>query len=170
MAEPPSVPKTQENTPGRGNGTPLPESDQKTDKSAFGTDTVMKYLTLGYGSAWSFSAKSASESPIGSPGAVNEPTAGSSGQNERSTRQSPPPNGPRLNEQRNESKNHTLGRFVLGPRDDLDTLDDLEEGSPEPEADAGRSRSRIIHRTLHVRMTDAEAKKLQAVVYVVSNR
>ena len=171
MAEPQSIPRTHENTPERRNGTSLPEGDLKTDKSAFPTDTVMKYLTLGYGSAWRFSAKSASASPVGSPGAVNEPTADAAGQKEPSTAQSPPPDEPRLSDQRNESKNITLGRFVLGPRDDLDTLDDLEERSPEPEVDAGRSKSRIIHRSLHVRLTDAEeVTPLQAVIYVVGNR
>lgn len=170
MAEPQAIPRTHENTPER-SGTSLPEGDLKTDKSAFPTDTVMKYLTLGYGSAWSFSAKSASASPVGSPGAVNEPTADAAGQNEPSTAQSPPPDEPRLGDQRNESKNSILGRFVLGPRDDLDTLDDLEERSPEPEVDAGRSKSRIIHRSLHVRLTDAEEiTPLQAVIYVVGSR
>jgi len=171
MAERQSTPNPRENTPERENKTPLPESDQTTDKSTFSTDTVMKYLTLGYGSSWSFSPKSASASPVSSSGAVNEPTAGAAGQNEPSRAQSPPPpKEPRLSEQRNDSRDITHGRFVLGPRDDLDTLDDLEEGSPEPETNTSRSKSRIIHRTLHVRLTDAEeAKKLQAVIYVVTN-
>jgi hypothetical protein len=59
---------------------------------------------------------------------------------------------------------------VLGARDDLDTLDDIEEGSPEPEIDAGRPRSRIVHRSVHVRLADSTGesmKKLQAVIYVV---
>jgi hypothetical protein len=95
--------------------------------------------------------------------------AATSGQNEAPTVQSPPPNEPRLSEQRDEPKSHTFGRFVLGPRDDLDTLDDLDEGSPEPQAD-GRSKSRIIHRILHVQMTGSEEmKQLQAVIYVVNN-
>lgn len=169
LAEPQPVPKAQEKAPERGNGATLPESDQPTDKSVFPTETVMKYLTLGYGSTWSFSAKSASESPVGSLDAINETPAATSGQNEAPTVQSPPPNEPRLSEQRNEPKSHTFGRFVLGPRDDLDTLDDLDEGSPEPQAD-GRSKSRIIHRTLHVQLTGSEEmKQLQAVIYVVNN-
>lgn len=168
LAEPQPHPKAQENTPERGNGTPLPEGDQTTDKSMFPTDTVMKYLTLGYGSAWSFSAKSSSEPPVRSPSTVSEPTPVTSGQNEPPTAQSPSPSEPRLSEQRNEPKSHTHGRFVLGPRDDLDTLDDFEEGSPEPQVE-GRSRSRIIHRTVHVQLKDSDdVQKLQAVIYVVS--
>ncbi|KAJ5141990.1 hypothetical protein N7526_002985, partial [Penicillium atrosanguineum] len=166
LAEPQPLPKARENTPERGNETPLPEDDQTTDKSMFPTDTVMKYLTLGYGSAWSFSPKSLSESPVGSPSEVNESTATTSGQNETTAARSPPPIEPRLREQRNEPKSHTHGRFVLGPRDDLDTLDDLEEGSPEPRVES-RSKSRIIHRTVHVQLTDSdEVKQLQAVIYV----
>ena len=168
LAEPQPLPKAQENTPERGNGTPLPGVDQTTDKSMFPTDTVMKYLTLGYGSAWSFSAKPSSESPVDSPSAVGESTPVTSGQNEPPTTQSPPPSEPRLSEYRNEPKSHTYGRFVLGPRDDLDTLDDFEEGSPEPEVE-GRSRSRIIHRTVHVQLKDSDdVQKLEAVIYVVS--
>ncbi|KAJ5670307.1 uncharacterized protein N7477_005670 [Penicillium maclennaniae] len=125
----------------------------------------MKYLTLGYGSAWSFSAKPSSEAPLGSPGAIIASTSDTAGQNELSKTQSPPPSEPRLSEQRMKPNNHTHGRFVLGPRDDLDTLDDLE-GSPEPEAE-GRSRSRIIHRTVHVQLKGSDdVKKLQAVIYV----
>jgi hypothetical protein len=83
--------------------------------------------------------------------------------------QTPPPNGPsRLRQESNKD----AGRFILGPRDDLDTLDDLEEGSPVSESDANKSKTRIVHRTLHVRLGDGSggdghARKLEAVIYVV---
>ncbi|KAJ6113648.1 hypothetical protein N7523_006965, partial [Penicillium sp. IBT 18751x] len=166
LAEPQPLPKSEEITPERGSETPPLQGDQTMDKSMFPKDTVMKYLTLGYGSAWSFSAKPSSEAPPGSPSAITASTSDTAGQNGPPETQSPPPSEPRLSEQRKEPKNHTQGRFVLGPRDDLDTLDDLEEGSPEPEVE-GRSRSRIIHRTVHVQLHGSDdVKKLQAVIYV----
>ncbi|KAJ5084388.1 hypothetical protein NUU61_008967, partial [Penicillium alfredii] len=140
-------------------------SDQRSERSGFGTDTVMKYLTLGYGS-WNFSAKSTS-SPSGSP-----PTAGvSSKQNDSSANgeQSSRTKSSQTNEHHNEAKSNAQGRFVLGPRDDLETLDDLEEGSPASELDPPKPKSRIMRRILHVRLADAadgHRKQLQAVVYV----
>lgn len=178
MAIPQPTPDTQkENTPERGTGSSPSSNDQQADKLAFGTDTVMKYLTLGYGSAWSFSSKSAPASspssppPESSPAHPGQPITGNARRNERPSSTVPSPAAPthQLGGSRSETKINVSGRFVLGPRDDLDTLDDIEEGSPEPEVDAGRPRSRIVHRSVHVRLADSsgEMKKLQAVIYVV---
>lgn len=169
MAASQSITEVQvENTPEGKTASSPSENDHKVDKSAFPTDTVMRYLTLGYGSSWNFSTKSVSASPPG-----DSPAAGAIDRNNHSidATQSSPANDNQSGGHRNEIKNTTIGRFVLGPRDDLDTLDDLDEGSPEPELEAGRPKSRIVHRTLHVRMADASGesmKKLQAVIYVVS--
>jgi hypothetical protein len=173
---PPDVQK--ENSPEKGTGSSPSSNDQLADKSAFGADTVMKYLTLGYGSAWSFSNKSAptsspsSPSPESSSAQPGQPTTGNPQKNGPSlTDVRSPPAPKRLTDgPRTETKLNVPGRFVLGPRDDLDTLDDIEEGSPEPESDAGRPRSRIVHRSVHVRLADSSGesmKKLQAVIYVV---
>lgn len=121
----------------------------------FGTETVMKYLTLGYGSAWSFSKPS---SPAPDDSATRQESNSPAG-----TTQSPPPT-----EHRNETRSQTLGRFILGPRDDLDILDDLEEESPAPELETGKPKSRIVRRFIHTHDSDGNLKKLQAVIYVVS--
>lgn len=141
------------------------ESTLSTNENGFGTETVMKYLTLGYGSAWSFS-KSNSPSPDNSTAAANDSTVDS-------RHQSGSPSGAAKsllsNEHRNEPRNNTSGRFILGPRDDLDLLDDLEEESPAPEAEASKPKSRIIHRFIHLHTSDESSKELQAVIYVVSH-
>lgn len=135
------------------------DSTSSTNDQGFGTETVMKYLTLGYGSAWSFS-KSNSPSPGNSAAAANESTVDSQQQGDN-------PSGA-ANEHRNETRNNTLGRFILGPRGDLDILDDLEEDSPAPEAEASQPKSRIIKRFIHTHTSDGSSKRLQAVIYVVS--
>ncbi|CAI7605986.1 unnamed protein product [Penicillium crustosum] len=162
---PPEVIK--ENQAGtRNEASPL-RTDQSSENSGFPTEAVMKYLTLGYGSSWSFSPKSTSTPPesstpmrdesnsnISTPrnqpiGAVQSPQAGIKPQSS--------------------TKNSPSGRFVLGPRDDLEKLDDLEEGSPEPEFENNKPKTRIVHRTLHVHLadgSDATPTKLQVVIYV----
>ncbi|KAJ5947081.1 hypothetical protein N7466_000096 [Penicillium verhagenii] len=173
MAAPPSIPEAQGEIMPERDESLQPGSDPKSDKSAFGTEAVMKYLTLGYGSSWSLSTKSAS-TPAGSP-APEVPRSSTSiaGRPDPSIKpmQTPPPNG--SNRPRHESKNDDPGCFVLGPRDDLDTLDDLEEGSPVSvsESDVNKPKTRIVHRTLHVRLGDGlggegDPRKLEAVIYV----
>lgn len=157
----------QKSTPERDNDAP-PQRDQSTDQPLFGAETVMKYLTLGYGSSWSFSPKSAT--PTASPVAPNEAAEDKDKRKGRAidSAHPSPAAGPQSSSHRIE-QNSTLGRFVLGPRDDLDTLDDLEEENPEPKLDNGRPKSRIVHRTLHVRLAGQGgiSRKLQAVIYVV---
>ncbi|KAJ5408382.1 hypothetical protein N7509_002265 [Penicillium cosmopolitanum] len=138
------------------------DSTLSTNEQGFGTETVMKYLTLGYGSAWSFS-KSNSPSPDNSTAAANESTVDS---RQQSGNSSGAAKSSLSNEHRNEPRNNTSGRFILGPRDDLNLLDDLEEESPAPEAEASKPKSRIIHRFIHIHTSDESSKKLQAVIYV----
>lgn len=139
------------------------DSTLSTNDQGFGTETVMKYLTLGYGSAWSFS-KPVSPSPDNPAAAANGPMMNSRQQigNPTNAAQS------LSNEPRNGPRNISLGRFILGPRDDLDLLDDLEEESPAPEAEASKPKSRIIHRFIHIHASDESTKRLQAIIYVVS--
>lgn len=149
---------------GRGDGMSPPRNDSKTDQSVFGTETVMKYLTLGYGSSWSFS-KSASASPGDSGEQTADSAAGQAERRLTGAADSLPAAGSQPGR-----SHYALGRFVLGPRDDLEKLDDLDEGSPEPITDSGKPKTRIVHRTLHVQLADAPggSSRLQAVIYIVS--
>ncbi|OOQ83972.1 hypothetical protein PEBR_32211 [Penicillium brasilianum] len=179
MAMPQPPPNAhKENSLETGTGNSPTSNDQEADKLAFGTDTVMKYLTLGYGSAWSFSNKSApvsspsSPPPESSPAQPGQPTTGDGKKSENLSKavRSLPASKSQPDGSRGETTINVPGRFVLGPRDDLDTLDDIEEGSPESEVDAGRPRSRIVHRSIHICLADSQGekstKKLQAVIYV----
>lgn len=143
-------------------------NEQKGDGVSFPTETVMKYLTLGYGSSWSFSPRApAMLPPNGSdPREDDSHSIPTPKDQPNDTVQSPPTDG----SHRNDTRIKSLGRFVLGPRDDLQTLDDLEEGSPEPESENGKPTTRIVRRTLYLHLggPDAAPKELQAVIYVVS--
>lgn len=156
-------------SPELGNDPSSPSGDEKVEQSGFGTETVMKYLTLGYGSSWGFSTKSPTTSiASGSPPPTGSSTAG---KGPSDTAHSSPAAGSQPGGQPGGTQSITQGRFVLGRRDDLETLDDLDEGSPEPQLSTGRPKSRIFHRTLHVQTSSAsggDSKKLQAVIYVVS--
>ena len=134
-------------------GTASPaSSSQRTEASAFGTEAVMKVLTLGYGSAWSL------------PNRITSPLS-----RESSTPQSEAT--AQANEARPETKHRPVGRFIIGPRDDLETLDDFdEEDSIMPEF-VGSTKTRMVHRPLHLHLGDGETmnnqQKLHAVIYVV---
>lgn len=149
-----------------------PNHDNTSERSGFGTETMMKYLTLGYGSSWSFSSRSSSMPPPNSASTQDESMANAAKQGELSAKlghfeQTSASQGV---EHRHEARSGTLGRFVLGPRDDLETLDDLEEESPAGKSDGNKPKSRIVHRTLHVRLANASEeslRKVEAVIYVV---
>ncbi|KAJ5514795.1 hypothetical protein N7463_004347 [Penicillium fimorum] len=167
-AAPQPVPEVvEENRAGRGNETSPLRAEQKSDIPGFPTEAVMKYLTLGYGSSWSFSPKSTSTPPEGST-----PMREESNTNVSTARNQPisPVQSPQAGiKHRNSMRNSPLGHFVLGPRDDLDTLDDLEEKSPEPESENGKPKTRMVQRTLHVHLADGSdttPTKLQVVIYV----
>jgi hypothetical protein len=137
----------------------------KNENPGFPTETVMKYLTLGYGSAWSFSPKSATPVPSRSstPGQHGATSSTPTPQDGYSAAKPPQVDV--------KPRNNPSGRFVLGPRDDLETLDDLEEGSPDPETENGKPQTRILQRTLYVHLANGShttPKELQAVIYVVS--
>lgn len=158
----------------QGDGASPPRHDVKTDQSVLGTETVMKYLTLGYGSSWSFSPKSSSASPPGdskktATSVDNDSGTSKAEQGLTGGAESLPAVGSPPVRQHGPSQ-HALGRFILGPRDDLEKLDDFDEGSPEPITNNERPKTRIVHRTLHVQLADASGScsKLQAVIYVVS--
>ena len=143
-------------------------TEQNTEYIGFPTEAVMKYLTLGYGSSWSFSPRSTSTPP-------ESPTPGQDESNSSiSTPKSQPVSAINLPQagvkHRNSKKNGSSGHFVLGPRDDLEKLDELEEGSPEPDSENGKPKTRMVQRTLHVHLADGSdttPTKLQVVIYVV---
>ncbi|KAJ5083751.1 hypothetical protein N7456_013178 [Penicillium angulare] len=175
IAAPQSIPDTHEGNDSKQDNDHS-ASDPKSDAMPFGTDTVMKYLTLGYGSAWSLSSLS-TPSPAGSPAHVSEvdnPPTGIAEQNDHVTSVPQPPSTPtpkKNNGTKDASKEHVSGRFVLGPRDDLDTLDDLEETSPASESDLSKRKTQIVQRALHLQLAgrssdEGESRKLQAVIYV----
>ncbi|CAI7614690.1 unnamed protein product [Penicillium glandicola] len=162
---PPEV--VEENQAGtRNEASPLP-TEQKSENPGFPSEAVMKYLTLGYGSSWSFSPKSTStpsesSTPVGDESNSNISTP----KNQSIIAVQLPQAGVK---HRKSTRNGSSGHFVLGPRDDLEKLDDLEEGSPEPESENGKPNTRMVHRTLHVHLvngSDTTPRKLQVVIYV----
>ncbi|KAJ5162925.1 uncharacterized protein N7500_004755 [Penicillium coprophilum] len=164
MAAPQPVPEVvEENRAGTSEASPLP-TEQKSELSGFPTEAVMKYLTLGYGSSWSFSPK-----PTSTPSEISTPIRHESNPNIPPPRNQPTSAGQDEVKHRNSTRNSPSGHFVIGPRDDLEKLDDLEEGSPEPMSENGKPKTRMVHRTLHVHLADGPdttPTKLQVVIYV----
>lgn len=137
------------------------------DESAFGTENVIKYLTLGlYGSSWGFSARKAP---------LSQRTTGLDEDDEMANKaeNGPPENlptqddGPPLRDIDPEPEpsvseddliaqklEKSIGRFVIGLRGDLEneaaTDDEIETTDPGTDHDPDDSNRRIMLRTLHV--------------------
>ncbi|CAG8898321.1 unnamed protein product [Penicillium egyptiacum] len=162
---PPEV--VEENQAGTKNEPSPLRTEQVSGNPGFPTEAVMKYLTLGYGSSWSFSPKSTStRSESSTPMRDESHSNVSIPTNQPISAGQSPQAGIK---HRNSTRNSASGHFVLGPRDDLETLDDLEEGSPEPESENGKPKTRIVHRTLHVHLANGSnttPTRLQVVIYV----
>ncbi|KAI2717528.1 hypothetical protein CBS147332_4408 [Penicillium roqueforti] len=168
IATPQPLPEPlEENQAGtRNEASPL-RTEQNGEYIGFPTETVMKYLTLGYGSSWSFSPRSTSTPPESPTPVQDESNSHISNPKSQpvSATQSPQAGV----KHRNSKRNGPSGYFVLGPRDDLEKLDELEEGSPEPDSENGKPKTLIVQRTLHVHLADGSDTtpiKLQVVIYV----
>ena len=143
--------------------------DQKFGTPTGGAETIMRYLTLGYGSSWSLPIGSTFSPPPGEP---RDQT--STAMIDQKSEMAPFPQQTEAHSIANLSQagRTSSGHYILGPRDDLDTLDDLEESSPVPESNLSNYKTRIVHRTIHVHLADAvgnleSPKKLQTIIYIV---
>lgn len=147
------------------------------DESAFGTENVMKYLTLGiYGSSWGFSAKM---NPFarGNIGHGEDELAGKvdteSPGNHQTQDDAPPmqdvdpePESSVAEDDLISQKlEKSIGRFAVGLRGDLEnetaTDDEMEVTGPDIDRDIRRddSNSRITIRTLHVERVKVRSDK-----------
>lgn len=138
------------------------ESETADDSSGFGTDTVIKYLTLGYGSSWGFPSLSLPSHPRLSILRQEEGLTGdvSQGSNSPATRPATPSELPSQKEKKRNPGDDAVGKFIVGLRDDLEDEEtddeDLEDNNPErnPEEKSSK-RSRTMLRIVHIRMATA---------------
>ncbi|KAJ0420635.1 hypothetical protein BJY00DRAFT_283715 [Aspergillus carlsbadensis] len=127
--------------------------DRASDWMATGTETFVKYLTLGYGSSWGFSSGSSSPRP------QIEPSKGGYG-NDIGSDAPIPDDQPRY---------RNRGRYIIGLQDSKISPDIvLEETDP---ADSAGTTEKIAKRTMHVHLAAPEQEStasvpLQVVVYV----
>ncbi|EAW11180.1 uncharacterized protein ACLA_088690 [Aspergillus clavatus NRRL 1] len=95
--------------------------DKGSDWKGFGSDTFVKYLTLGYGSSWSFSSGNASSHPRVE--ALKRAEASSKTGNEQETFESTHEGSDEDAMKSGASpkpKDHNNGRFIIGLRDESD--------------------------------------------------
>ncbi|KAJ9244190.1 hypothetical protein DTO169E5_2178 [Paecilomyces variotii] len=165
----------------RSTGTETPD-----DSSGFGTDTVVKYLTLGYGSSWGFPSLSLPSHPRLSILRQSDGSGSEAGQslNSSTTRPATPSDRLPREEKRRSPADDAVGKFIIGLRDDLEDEDsddeDIKDGNAQQSTEEKVPKNgRTMLRTLHVRMATASgdkdtqdisseevSKKLQVVVYV----
>jgi hypothetical protein len=149
------------------------------DPSVLGTETFMKILTLGYGSAWGNTSKSPPSHPR--VGRLREDeNAGSDTGNDTPRRSESLSTRGSARRTAITPLDGSPGHFILGLCDDLENEDtDDEEQTGETEQTSqikGSERSKIVVRTLHVNIKaqhdSAEPEGMtiwQTVIFIVSN-
>jgi hypothetical protein len=154
--------------------------ERPTDSSAFGTEYFMKYLTLGYGSSWGNSTKMAPAHPRVSilrktDGTSSDDTGG--GDTKSTTTESTPETSAGEQEDRPYRRDETIGKFIIGLRDDPEDEDtddeEFEDKELEQKApDIKKANKKLRQRTLHIKLSDTtqeESTKVQVVIYFVSD-
>ncbi|KAL2000973.1 hypothetical protein VTN02DRAFT_2374 [Thermoascus thermophilus] len=152
--------------------------DNSDGSSVFGTETLLKYLTLGYASSWGFSSTTPAAHPRVSE-LRQDGLQAEAGRNVNSPAGIPVATSEGSAGKRGKPGDDTTGKFIIGLRDDPENEDTDDEDMERTESsrdrgETGSSSNRMMLRTLHLRMAsthdeDAESneyKQVQAVVYV----
>lgn len=157
---------------GSGNGEATQRNDlprqQPNEASSSGTDKMMKYLTLGYGSAWSFSSMASAPANVnGGPTQGNVQLQKAASDMEQSGYEQPLTEidpAPEVSDDETQSFIQNIepsdGRFIIGLLGNLDgEADSLTEKEAGPTEDAEvtsvPSNSRIMLRTLNLELAEA---------------
>ncbi|KAL3472781.1 hypothetical protein BJX99DRAFT_209073 [Aspergillus californicus] len=137
-------------------------NDKASDWMATGTETFVKYLTLGYGSSWSLSGTS-------SPRPQTE-ILKQDGSNELSP--SAQDASKRISGANDQPRYRDSGRFIIGLQDRTASPDIVLE-EIEPTLQTATPNERIAERTIHVHMKDSDFQQnstdsvqLRAIVYI----
>jgi hypothetical protein len=151
--------------------------DKGSDWIGLGSDTLVKYLTLGYGSSWSFSSSTTSTHPRVEALKQEETSldARKEHQSSDSAQEASIESAPRASND-TKPKDQSSGKFIIGLRDNSDSVD-----SQSPEDNGGEDSTvnlteKIVQRTLYVQRAgrseqsaagDTESVELRVVVYAV---
>ncbi|RHZ70931.1 hypothetical protein CDV55_108407 [Aspergillus turcosus] len=149
--------------------------DKGSDWIGLGSDTLVKYLTFGYGSSWSFPSGTTSTHPRVEALKREETFLDARKEHQSSdyAQEASEENAPRVSND-TKPKNQASGKFIIGLRDDSDFVD-----SQSPEDNGGDDSTvnlteKIVQRTLYVQRAgrsgqsaagDTEPVELRVVVY-----
>lgn len=148
--------------PGDASGSRSTGTETPDESSGFGTDTVVKYLTLGYGSSWGFPSLSLPSHPRLSILRQEDGSSSDASQsrNSSTTRPATPADKAPQKEKKRSFGDDTVGKFVIGLRDDLEDEDSDDEdpgdgNTQQTSEKKGTKNSRTMLRTVHVQMATA---------------
>ncbi|OJJ47478.1 hypothetical protein ASPZODRAFT_63308 [Penicilliopsis zonata CBS 506.65] len=126
-------------------------SPRASDWSAFGTETFMKYLTLGYGSSWGFSSENQTALPQ---------VAGPKQQGDNTETVSVSPSDEEGRVPEHVPVKVDKGRFIVGLTDEIKSEMEVLDNEESPNHN-------ITSRTLYLKLSPGEdLTKLQVLVYV----
>ncbi|KAL4781875.1 hypothetical protein BJX76DRAFT_334120 [Aspergillus varians] len=170
--QPPSKDPQEKATSRKGNESSESPNDEGGDWMATGTETFIKYLTLGYGSSWGLSttpSRTSSPQPQveeskREDSSVLSVEAGSSNVQKGPKESSSSNNHPR---------HHNQGWFIIGLQDST-TCPDIVLEETEPSDPTASLNEKVVKRAIYVQMADSQqdttgttdSVQLQVVVYV----
>jgi hypothetical protein len=181
---PPLVVGTSKAAQEAGQGTPQSSTDNSpsrgdkgSDWIGLGSDTLVKYLTFGYGSSWRFPSGTTSTHPRieALKREETESDARKEHQSSDYSQETSEESAPRVSND-TKPKDQANGKFIIGLRDSSDIVD---YQSPEDNArddSTANLTQKIVQRTLYVQRAgrsgqsaagDTESVELRVVVYVV---
>ncbi|KAK2763935.1 hypothetical protein FQN54_009554 [Arachnomyces sp. PD_36] len=160
--------------------------DKSADSSAFGTENFMKYLTLGYGSAWGNTTKMTPAHPRVSILRQTDKSSsddGGGGDTKSTTTDSTPETSSGEQEDILQHRDETIGRFIIGLRDDLEDEDtddeEFEDEHDQNAASRSKLNKKILRRTLEIKPPEPatdyddpdnrerpQSTKLQVIIYL----
>ncbi|KAL3434733.1 hypothetical protein BDV09DRAFT_86668 [Aspergillus tetrazonus] len=164
---PPPRPSSQEPKKGAktqaSNGSSQFSEDKENDWITTGTETFVRYLTLGYGSSWTLPGISGGTS---SPPQIDDSKRNDASESDNKNAQK---DTKELSSPKGSPRPDNYGRFIIGLQDEVTSSDEgLEERAlSKPSASPTEN---ITKRTIHVQMADSQKETdsvpLQVVVYV----
>ncbi|KAL4821642.1 hypothetical protein BDW67DRAFT_689 [Aspergillus spinulosporus] len=145
------------------NGSYQVSEDKESDWITTGTETFVRYLTLGYGSSWTLPGISSGTSSPPQVDVSKSNDASESDNKDAQTGTKEPSNS------KGRLRPDNYGRFMIGLQDEVTSSDNVLEEPAQSRATASPT-EKITMRTIHVQMADSQKEtdsvRLQVVVYV----
>ncbi|KAK5947201.1 hypothetical protein PMZ80_001348 [Knufia obscura] len=140
---------------------PSASNTTREDSSLFGTESMMKYMKLGYGTSWTLNPKGFDKSSSDGQSTTTNPASSNTGPDESNLQQVDPT--PEVSEDEKPFRQRleqSIGKFLIGLSGDLEQTELEEDNENGPDvSNVQRSDQRLFLRTLTIEMARPRQQK-----------